>query len=99
MAVKNIDEWMRWLITPDTKLLEDQFPTTGIAPLKVDLRAQTLDRYGASQAAMSGNHWHNHILRQVGSWVAKGNTNEEIQVLAAAQTLPSYTIEQTAVDV
>ena len=82
--MKNIDEWMRWLITPDTKLLEDQFPNTGIAPLKVHLGAQTLDRYAASQAAMSGNHWHHHILRQVGSCVAKGNTNEEIQVLAAA---------------
>ena len=99
MAVKNIDEWMCWLITPDMKLPEDQFPNNGITLPKVDLGSQPLDRYAASQAAMSGNHWHNHILRQVGSWVAKGNTNEEIQVLAAAQTLPSYTIEQTAVDV
>ena len=56
MAVKNIDEWMCWLITPDTKLPEDQFLNTGITPLKVDLGSQPLDRYAASQAAMSGNH-------------------------------------------
>jgi len=99
MVVKNIDEWVRWLPTPDMKLPEDQFPNNGITPLKVDLGSQPLDRYAASQAAMSGNHWHEHMLRQVGSWVAKGNTDEEIKVLAAAQTLPGYTIEQTAVDV
>ena len=99
MVVKNIDEWVRWLPTPDMKLPEDQFPNNGITPLKVDLGSQPLDRNAASQAAMSGNHWHEHMLRQVGSWVAKGNTDEEIKVLAAAQTLPGYTIEQTAVDV
>ena len=99
MAVKNIDEWLRWLITPDTKLPEDQFPNTRITPLKVDLGSQPLDRYAASQAAMSGKHWHELMLRQVGSWVAKCNIDEEIKVLAAAQTLPGYTIEQTAVEV
>ena len=80
-------------------LPEDQFLNTGITPLKVDLGSQPLDRYAASQAAMSGNHWHKHMLRQVGSWVAKGNTDQEIHVLAAAHTLPGYTVEQTTVDV
>ena len=95
MAVKNIDEWMRWLITPDTKSPEDQFPNTGITPLKVDLGSQPLDRYAASQAAMSGNNWHDHMLRLVGSWVAKGNIYEEIHNMATAHTLPGYTSEQT----
>ena len=39
------------------------------------------------------------MLRQVGSWVAKGNTDDEIHVLAAAHTLPGYTVEQTAAEV
>ena len=47
-----------------------------------------LDRAAASQAAMSGENWYSHVLRLVGSWVAKGNTDDEIHVLAAAHTLP-----------
>ena len=58
-----------------------------------------LDRAAASQAAMSGDNWHNHLLALVGSWVAKGNTDDEIHVLAAAQTLPGYTPEQTYAEV
>ena len=99
MAVKNIDEWMCWLITPDTQLPEDQFPNTRITPLKVDLGSQPLDRYAASQAAMSGKNWHDHMLRLVGSWVAKGSTDEEIHVRAAEYTLAGYTPEQTYAEV
>ena len=58
-----------------------------------------LDRAAASQAAMSGENWHSHVLRLVGSWVAKGNTDDEIHVLAAAHTLPGYTAEQTYAEV
>ena len=65
----------------------------------LDPARQPLDRQIASQAALNGDNWHNHILWQVGSWVAKGNTDQEIQVLAAAQTLPDYTIEQTYTEV
>ena len=64
-----------------------------------DPARQPLDRQAASQAALNGENWHNHMLWQVGSWVAKGNTDQEIQVLAAAQTLPDYTIEQTYTEV
>ena len=58
-----------------------------------------LDRAAASQAAMSGENWYSHVLRLVGSWVAKGNTDDEIHVLAAAHTLPGYTAEQTYAEV
>ena len=64
-----------------------------------DPARQPLDRQAASQAALNGENWHIHILWLVGSWVAKGNTDQEIQVLAAAQTLPDYTIEQTYTEV
>ena len=54
-----------------------------------------LNRNTASQAALNGENWHNNLLKLVGSWVSKGNTNEEIQNLAAPHTLPDYTAEQT----
>ena len=54
-----------------------------------------LDRAAASQAAMSGDSWHNNLLALVASWVAKGNTDEEIRILAAEKTLLGYTPEQT----
>ena len=54
-----------------------------------------LDRNRASQAALNGKDWHKNMLESVGSWVSKGNTDEEIQTLAARHTLPGYTAEQT----
>ncbi|MFL2812105.1 MAG: helicase RepA family protein [Paracoccaceae bacterium] len=60
---------------------------------------QILDRSKASKAAMEGDHWNNNILRLVASWLAKGNTEEEIHILAQAHTLPGYTNEKTREDV
>ena len=54
-----------------------------------------LDRNRASQAALNGKDWHKNMLESVGSWVSKGNTDEEIQTLAARHTLLGYTAEQT----
>lgn len=54
-----------------------------------------LDRDAASRAALSGENWYSNILRLVGSWVAKGLTDAEIQTLTARHTLPGYTLEQT----
>ena len=54
-----------------------------------------LNRDAASQAAMNGQNWHANMLRLVGSWVAKGNTDAEICTLAEKHTLPSYTLAQT----
>ncbi len=48
---------------------------------------------------MSGENWYSHMLRLVGSWVAKGNTDDEIHVLTAAHTLPGYMAEQTYAEV
>ena len=42
---------------------------------------------------MSGDNWHNNLLALVASWVAKGNTDEEIHVLATSHTLAGYTLE------
>lgn len=58
-----------------------------------------LSRDTASQAAMNGQNWHLNMLKLVGSWVAKGNTDQEIRILAEKHTLPGYTVEQTWQDV
>ena len=61
--------------------------------------AQKLNRHEASNAALSGDNWHNNMLRLVGSWVAKGNTEEEIHKLAATHILPPHTAEKTHYEV
>jgi len=71
-----------------------------LEPLKVATHnpsepIQKLDRNLASKAALSDDHWHDNMLRLTGSWVAKGNTDEEIHVLAAAHILPGHTHEET----
>ncbi|MDA8751115.1 helicase RepA family protein [Planktomarina temperata] len=73
-------------------------------PLEPFYTAQTdnctrLPRDAASQAAMNGQNWHLNMLKLVGSWVAKGNTDGEIRILAEKHTLPGYTVEQTWLDV
>ena len=50
-------------------------------PLEPFYTAQTddytpLPRDAVSQAAMNGQNWHLNMLKLVGSWVAKGNTDE-----------------------
>jgi len=60
---------------------------------------QALDRDAASQAAMNGQNWHLNMLKLVGSWVAKGNTDKEIHIFAENHTLSGYTAEQTWLDV
>ena len=83
MALRSIHNW--------DEILKPSKPTKkkAVKPIK------KLDRPEASQAALKGDHWHDNMLRMVGSWVAKGNNDEEIHVLAAKHTLPEYTAEQT----
>ena len=83
MALRSIHDW--------DEILKPSKPTKkkAVKPVK------KLDRPEASQAALKGDQWHNNMVKLVGSWVAKGNNDEEIHVLAAKHTLPEYTAEQT----
>ena len=83
MSLDRIEDWDKFLKPLKTAANKSSKPV------------QKLDRDLASQAALQDDHWHDHLLRLVGSWVAKGNTDAEIQVLAAKHTLPAYTPEQT----
>jgi hypothetical protein len=60
-----------------------------------DTGPQSLDREAAAIAAMSGEEWHNHIIRLVASYVSKGLTDAEIHALTDKMTLAGYTVEET----
>jgi len=83
MSLNRIEDW--------DKILQP----FNVASNKPSKPAQKLDRDLASKAALQGDHWHDNLLRLVGSWIAKGNTEEEVHVLAAKHTLLDYTPEQT----
>ena len=83
MSLDRIEDWDKFLKPLNTAANKSSKPM------------QKLDRELASKAALSDDHWHDNLLRLVGSWIAKGNTDEEVHVLAAKHTLIDYTPEQT----
>ena len=87
MPLDSIEDWNRILVTLNAQSVTQS--TT----------EQTLNRSEASKAALSNEHWHENMLKLTASWVAKGNTDEEIHVLAAAHTLDGYTDNKTRADV
>ncbi|MDG2407274.1 MAG: hypothetical protein P8M25_20745, partial [Paracoccaceae bacterium] len=90
MPLENIHVWNNFF--PLLKVVQ---PPHAAVPVHF---ART-DRDSLSLAAMSDVEWHNNMLALVGSWVAKGNTDKEIQILARAHTLLDYTPEQTEAEV
>ena len=83
MSLDRIEDWNKFL------------EPLKIAANKSSKPIQKLDRDLASKAARLGDYWHNNLLRLVGSWIAKGNTEEEVHMLAAKHTLIDYTPEKT----
>jgi hypothetical protein len=65
---------------------------TGNAP-------QSLDREQMRIQALSGEAWHDAVVRLVGSYVAKGMTDGEIHAMTQPLTLAGYTGEETAKEV
>ena len=60
---------------------------------------QALDRDRTRIQALSGQDWHNAVIRLVGSYVSKGLGDAEIHALTAPLTLAGYTADQTAQEV
>jgi hypothetical protein len=60
---------------------------------------QPLDRERATIQALSGNEWHNAVIRLVASYVGKGLSDGEIHALTDPLTLSGYTIDQTRAEV
>ena len=46
-------------------------------------------------AIRAGDHWHNHLVRLTGHWIARGWSDAEILTAAEALTLAGYTVDQT----
>jgi hypothetical protein len=69
--------------------------TSAKASVQIDTGPQPLDRERARIQALSGQEWHNAVIRLVGSYVAKGLADDEIHQLTAPLTLTGYTPEDT----
>ena len=50
---------------------------------------------GCLTAIRAGDHWHNHLVRLTGHWIARGWSDAEILTTAEALTLAGYTVDQT----
>ena len=87
MALSKIEDWDEFLVTSKNGYLDlNKMPL----PLKPEKVAQT---------QLIGNEWHNTILRHVGSYVAKGLTDDDIHTLTMKSTLDGYTVEETRTEV
>jgi len=63
--------------------------------LQIDLGYNFLDLEAVKAAALRGQNWHGNMLRLVGSWVAKGFSDQEILAYVQEFTLSGYTQAQT----
>ena len=61
----------------------------------IDLGKKSLDLNALKEAILSGQNWHDNMLRLVGRLVADGSSKEEILGLAAEFTLAGYSEQQT----
>lgn len=61
--------------------------------------APPLDRERMAIQAMSGQEWHNAVIRIVASYVARGLSDSEIHALTDPLTLAGYTVDQTRAEV
>lgn len=70
-------------------------PANAAPGLAIDTGPQPLDRERTRIQALSGQEWHNAIIRLVASYVSKGLSDDEIHGLTQPLTLAGYTPEQT----
>lgn len=62
---------------------------------QLDAGPQPLDRERTRIQALSGQDWHNAVIKLVASYVSRGLSDDEIHGLTDPLTLPGYTVEQT----
>ena len=86
MVLQNLNHWKDILgVEPETTKL----------PVP---EATKFDTKKAFREAQAGHNWHQNALRLVGSWVAKGLSDEAIYKHSEALTLSGYSVEQTRLD-
>jgi hypothetical protein len=87
MSLERIEDWNN-ILGPSKQILA-----------KSTQPYDKLDTEAAWNAALAGNNWHNNLLKLVGSWLAAGQTDDQIQAHASALTLNNYSLEETRRDV
>ena len=65
---------------------------------RVDLAIGSLSVESAIGAARRGDRWHDHVVRLVAHWIARGWSDAEILGHAAGLTLPGYAVTDTLRD-
>ena len=93
-----IDELVVLNINPSPRPFTDISVWSNVLPktapnetLDIDLGKNSLDLSALKQAILSGQNWHDNMLRLVGRLVADGLPKEEILDRAAEFTLAGYT--------
>jgi len=67
-------------------------PTAGAV---LQIGSSNISVEGCLTRIRAGDHWHDHLVRLTGHWVARGWSDAEILAAAEALTLPGYTADQT----
>jgi hypothetical protein len=86
MVLQNLDNWKDVL---GLEAVTTQLPTP---------ETTKFDTNKAFQEAQAGHDWYQNVLRLVGSWVAKGLSDEEIYKHSEALTCSGYSVEETRLD-
>lgn len=74
-------------------------PAASAAPrLDGQLAIGSLSIEAAMVAVRRGHRWHDHVVRLVGHWIARGWSDAEIFATAEGLTLPGWTHDQTRRD-
>lgn len=84
-------------VTPALPLSQQAMPSAP-GSFQIDTGTQygpTLDRERLAVQALSGQEWHNAVIRLVASYVGKGLSDGEIHALTDPLTLAGYTVDQT----
>lgn len=69
--------------------------TAAHSAFSIDIGHHAIDREQAVSEALSGQEWHNNIIRLVASYVNKGLSDSEIHAITDPMTLAGYTVEDT----
>ena len=69
------------------------------AELFIDTGRQAMDRAMAEANVVSGQDWHNNVIRLVASYVARGLSDSEIHALTDRFTQQGYTVDETRAEV
>lgn len=96
-----MDQMARAFAASEPAKLRSNSDPTPISTFQIDTGSapQSLDRERMTIQAMTGQDWHNAVIRLVASYVGKGLSDTEIHALTQPLTLAGYTGDQTAREV